>query len=81
MANMMTAKVTVDSDLAAIIGVNEATRAEITSKVWAYIKEHKLQDAAAKSFIVPDEKLGKVLGKDRINMMGLPKQINMHIVK
>jgi len=79
--SMMTEKVKVSKELASIIGVNEESRSQITKKIWEYIKANKLQDASAKSYIIPDTKLAAILGTARLHMMELPKKINVHIVK
>ena len=66
-------------ELAAVIGKGPMPRTEVTKKIWAYIKKHKLQDEKNKRNIVPDEKLSKVLGKKTINMFEMTKKINEHL--
>ena len=55
------------------------TRADVTSKVWAHIKEHKLQNPENKREIVADDKLKKVLGKDRVTMFEMTKLLQGHM--
>jgi len=52
------------SDLASLLGTSELSRADVTKKLWEYIKENKLQTKTengapenAGKFIVADEKL------------------------
>ena len=68
-------------DLTAVVGKGPMPRTEVTKKVWAYIKQHKLQDAKNKRNINPDEKLGKVLGgtKKSVNMFEMTRLINKHL--
>lgn len=56
--------VKLNSDLAALLGASELPRTEITKKLWAYIKENKLQTKTenglpenAGKFIVADARL------------------------
>lgn len=67
------------ADLAAIVGRGPMPRTEVTKKIWAYIKAHKCQDAKNKRMIVPDEKLGKVIGKKSVNMFEMTKLISKHL--
>lgn len=66
--------------LAEITGPGPMPRTEITKKVWAYIKQHKLQDKDDKRKICPDEKLSRVFGsKDPIDMFQMTKKVSQHI--
>ena len=42
------------AELAAIVGSTPLPRTEITKRLWAYIKEHGLQDAKNRRMINPD---------------------------
>lgn len=70
---------TVSVALAAVIGTNKITRPQLMKKLWDYIKKHKLQDPKKRRMIVPDEKLGKVLGNRPIDMMQMTKVLSKHI--
>ena len=50
------------TDLAAVVGSEPLSRPEVVSKVWAYIKQHKLQNPQNKREIMADEKLQAVFG-------------------
>ncbi len=69
----------VSADLAAIVGAGPMPRTEVTKKLWAYIKENKLQDATNKRNINPDAKLAKVLGSETINMFQMTKLVSKHL--
>src|SRR5512137_133557 len=59
--------------LAAIIGATPMPRTEVTSKIWAYIKKNKLQDAVNRRMINADDKLKALFGKAQASMFELTK--------
>lgn len=68
--------------LAKITGSNPIPRSEVTKKVWAYIKQHSLQDPDKKTSIKPDATLKAVLGgREVVHMMEMPALINKHLTK
>lgn len=72
--------VTPSSTLAAIIGAAQLTRAELTKKIWAYIKKHGLQDSKNRRNINADDKLKAVFGgKGVVNMFEMTKLVNKHV--
>lgn len=71
--------VEITDDLKAVVGPGPLPRTEIIKKLWVYIKKHNLQDPKNKRNIVPDEKLGKILGKSAIDMFQMTKKISKHI--
>lgn len=69
-----------DADLGAIVGTKPLTRADLTKKIWAYIKEHNLQDATNKRNINADAKLKPIFGgKAQVSMFEMTKLINQHV--
>src|SRR4029079_5501001 len=50
------------ADLAKIVGAGSMTRADVTKKVWDYIKANKLQDQKNKRQINADDKLRPIFG-------------------
>src|SRR3954447_10287060 len=66
-------------ELAAVVGSKPLPRPEVVSKVWDYIKKHKLQDPQNKREIVADEKLRGVFGKDRVTMFEMNKHLAQHL--
>ena len=79
MANALQKPMNLSDELEAIVGKGPMPRTEVTSKVWAYIKANALQKPADKRTIVPDAKLGAVIGNDEINMMKMTGKISKHI--
>jgi chromatin remodeling complex protein RSC6 len=65
--------------LAAIIGSTPMPRTEVTSKIWAYIKKNKLQDAVNKRMINADEKLKELFGKAKADMFELTRFVSKHL--
>jgi upstream activation factor subunit UAF30 len=71
---------TPSSTLAEIVGNKPLPRTEVTSKVWAYIKKHGLQDAKDRKQINADDKLKAVFGgKKSVNMFEMTKLVSKHL--
>jgi upstream activation factor subunit UAF30 len=66
-------------DLAKIVGAEPLPRSEVTKKVWAHIKKHKLQNPNNKREILADDKLQPVFGAKRMDMFQMTKAINQHL--
>ncbi len=77
--NALQRPVTLSGDLEEVIGKGPMTRAQVTSKVWEYIKAHSLQDTKDKRQINPDAKLGAVIGKDQISMFKMTAAVSKHL--
>ncbi len=58
------AKYKVTEDLEDIIGKKTSSVAEIQELIWKYIKDNKLQSPLDKRYIIPDQKLAKLLMVD-----------------
>jgi len=65
--------------LAAIVGSVPMPRTEVTSKIWAYIKKNKLQDAVNRRMINADDKLKALFGKTQASMFELTKYVSKHL--
>ena len=77
--NALQKPVNLSSDLEAVVGKGPMTRAQVTSKVWEYIKANNLQDSKDKRQINPDAKLGAVIGKDQISMFKMTAAVSKHL--
>lgn len=66
-------------ELAKIVGAEPLPRTEVTKKVWAHIKKHKLQNPQNKREILADDKLQPILGAKKLNMFQMTKAINKHL--
>lgn len=65
--------------LAAVIGPDALPRTEVTKRLWAYIKEHNLQNPANKRNILCDEKLQAVMGKGEVTMFEMTGLVGKHL--
>ena len=76
--NALNKPVNLSGDLENLIGKGPMTRAQVTSKVWDYIKANKLQDSKDKRQINPDGKLGAVIGNKQISMFAMTAAVSKH---
>ena len=72
-------KVTPDAKLSAVIGSAPVTRADMTKKIWDYIKKNNLQDAKNRRMINADAKLRPIFGRDQVSMFEMTKLVNQHV--
>ena len=61
--------------LAAVVGAEPLPRAEVVSRVWAYIKAQGLQNPEDRREIVADERFRPVFGRDRVTLFELNKDL------
>ena len=77
--NALQKPVNLTGDLEAVVGKGPMTRAQVTSKVWDYIKKNGLQDSKDKRMINPDATLGKVTGSAQISMFKMTGAVSKHM--
>lgn len=75
----LTKPMKLSTELADIVGKKEASRAECIKQLWAYIKKNNLQDPENKQFFVPDKKMAKIFGSDKIRAFGMAKFLSAHL--
>jgi chromatin remodeling complex protein RSC6 len=78
-ANALAKPVQPDNVLAAIVGSDPLPRSEITKRIWAYIRKHRLQDDQNRRNINADDRLRALFGKDQATMFELAKFVNQHL--
>ena len=67
-------------ELAAIVGAEPLARSEVVSRMWAYIKEHKLQNEQNKREILSDAKLLAIFdNKEKVSMFEMNKHLAKHL--
>jgi chromatin remodeling complex protein RSC6 len=72
--------VTPSATLAEVVGDKPIPRTEVTKRMWAYIKKHKLQDAKNKRMINSDATLKAIFGgKSSVNMFEMTKLVGKHL--
>ena len=77
--NALQKPVTLTPELENVVGKGPMTRAEVTKKVWDHIKANDLQKPSDKRTIVPDDKLGAVIGKEEISMFKMTAAVSKHL--
>jgi upstream activation factor subunit UAF30 len=65
--------------LAKIVGGEPLPRTEVTKKIWAHIKKHKLQNPKNKREILADDKLQPIFGSKKLDMFQMTKAVNKHL--
>ena len=74
----------VSDDLAKIIGTakgEQISRPQVVKKLWAYLKEHNLQDPENKQFFTPDKLMQPVFGKEKIRCFSMTTHLKSHLTK
>ena len=72
----------VSNKLAAIIGTKSGekiSRPQVVKRLWAYLKEHNLQDPENKQFFTPDAKMEPVFGNERMKAFSMSKYLKEHL--
>jgi upstream activation factor subunit UAF30 len=65
--------------LAKIVGKEPLPRSEVTKKIWAHIKKHKLQNPQNKREILADDELLAVFGAKQMVRFQMAKAVNKHL--
>ena len=77
--NALQVPLTPSAELAAVVGAGPLSRGEVVSKMWDYIKKHKLQNPTNKREIMADDKLSKIFGKKKVTMFEMNKLLSGHL--
>ncbi|CAA6662970.1 unnamed protein product [Spirodela intermedia] len=65
-----------------LLGVSEIPRTQALKQIWAYIKQHNLQDTENKKIIICDDKLKRIFGgRDRVGFLEISGLLNPHFMK
>jgi upstream activation factor subunit UAF30 len=78
----LTKPLNLSPELAAIISKEKGekiSRAECVKRLWAYLKEHNLQDPENKQFFTPDKKMEPVFGSEKIRAFSMSKFLKDHL--
>ena len=71
--------VTPSKQLAEVVGGEARPRGEVVSRIWDYIKSHKLQNPDDGREIIADAKLEAVFGKKKATMFEMNKLLAAHL--
>ena len=77
--NALQQPLTPSKELAAVVGSNPIARGEVVSKMWDYIRKHKLQNPENKREIIADAKLEPIFGKKKVTMFEMNKHLAAHL--
>jgi chromatin remodeling complex protein RSC6 len=66
-------------ELAEIVGSAPLARSAVVSKIWDYIKQHKLQNPENRREILADGKLAPIFGKPKVTMFEMNKYLSQHL--
>ena len=66
-------------ELADIVGKQEATRKDCLDQLFIYIRKNNLQDPKNKAYFIPDSKMGKVFGQNKVRIMGMGAFVSKHL--
>ena len=77
----LTKPLKLSDELKALLDIEEAElpRPQIVKKLWAYIKENKLQDPENRQYFHPDEKMEPIFGKEKVRAFGMTKFLKGHL--
>jgi chromatin remodeling complex protein RSC6 len=78
-SNALSRPVQPSAELAQVVGSEPLPRSEVTKRIWAYIKEHNLQNPENKREIIADSKLQPIFGTDKLDMFQMTKAVNKHL--
>lgn len=67
------------AELAAIVGRRPLTRVDVVKKLWAYIKKNNLQDSKNLRTIHADDKLRRIVGREKIDMFKMTSKVMQHL--
>ena len=52
---------------------------QVVKRLWAYLKEHNLQDPENKQWFTPDKTMAPVFGTEKIKAFGMSKYLKEHL--
>ena len=68
-------------ELAAIVGHEPMSQAQVVEELWGYIRENGLQDPGNPRRIRADDHLGRIFaGKDRATLVEVAKRVSRHLI-
>merc|ERR1712076_85025 len=76
------APLNVSPELAKIINTKsgeQVSRPQVIKKLWAYLKDHNLQDPEQRQYFTPDKAMEGIFGKERIKCFSMSKYLKEHL--
>lgn len=75
------AQLCLSPELAQVVGAETMARPQVVKALWAYIREHNLQDPKNKKLILLDDTLRGVFQRDSFTMFSMNKFVKRHVRK
>ncbi|KUF98325.1 hypothetical protein AM588_10010936 [Phytophthora nicotianae] len=75
------AQLSLSPELAQVVGAETMARPQVVKALWAYIREHNLQDPNNKKTILLDDTLRGVFQRDSFTMFSMNKFVKRHVRK
>lgn len=75
------AELSLSPELAQVVGAETMARPQLVKALWAYIREHNLQDPNNKKNIILDDPLRNVFQRDSFTMFSMNKFVKRHVRK
>ena len=75
------APLTLSPELGNLLGVQKASRAEVTKELWKYIKENELQSKEDGRIILCDYEMEQIFGVKDMSMFQMMKLVSPHLTK
>ncbi|EEY64071.1 uncharacterized protein PITG_02591 [Phytophthora infestans T30-4] len=75
------AQLSLSPELAQVVGAETMARPQVVKALWAYIREHDLQDPNNKKNILLDDTLRGVFQRDSFTMFSMNKFVKRHVRK
>ncbi|KAG3118699.1 hypothetical protein PI124_g2764 [Phytophthora idaei] len=75
------AQLSLSPELAQVVGAETMARPQVVKALWAYIREHDLQDPNNKKTILLDDTLRGVFQRDSFTMFSMNKFVKRHVRK
>lgn len=66
--------------LSKLVGAKEMSRPQVVKRIWAYVKEHNLQDPKDRRILVCDELMLPVMKKPKISCFAMNKILSDHLI-
>lgn len=68
-------------ELGDLIGKKKVSRPQLMKDIWVYIKKNNLQNPSNKREILPDVKLGVIIGDQPLSMFHLAGALGKHLTE
>uniref|UniRef100_A0AAV1U684 DM2 domain-containing protein n=1 Tax=Peronospora matthiolae TaxID=2874970 RepID=A0AAV1U684_9STRA len=75
------AELCLSPELAQVVGADRMARPQVVKALWAYIREHNLQDPNNKKSIILDDTLRAVFQRESFTMFSMNKFVKRHVRK